>query len=70
MKWLQICNDMVERPKYGNIRRAADGEALKNFDSLDEDFATDPRNVILDLSSDGFNPFLTISISRSTCPVI
>ncbi|WMV38484.1 hypothetical protein MTR67_031869 [Solanum verrucosum] len=61
MKWQD-----TERPKDGNIRHSADGEAWKNFDSLHEDFARDPRNVRLGLSSDGFNPFQTMSISHST----
>ena len=34
------------------------------------DFANDARNVRLGLSSDGFNPFRTMSISHSTCPVM
>ena len=33
-------------------------------------FANDARNVRLGLSSDGFNPFRTMSISHSTCPVM
>ncbi|XP_049397375.1 uncharacterized protein LOC125861553 [Solanum stenotomum] len=65
MKWHD-----TEQPKHGNIRHAADGEAWKNFESLHEDFARDPRNVRLCLSSDGFNPFRTMSISHSTCPVM
>jgi len=65
MKWHD-----TERPKDGNIRHAADGEAWKNFDSLHEDFARDPRNVRLGLSCDGFNSFRTMSISHSTWPVM
>jgi hypothetical protein len=34
------------------------------------DFASDSRNVRLGLSSDGFNPFRTMSISHSTWPVL
>jgi len=33
-------------------------------------FSKDPRNVRLGLSSDGFNPFRTMSISHSTWPVM
>ncbi|XP_049391622.1 uncharacterized protein LOC125856085 [Solanum stenotomum] len=65
MRW----ND-TERPKDGNLRHLADGEAWKDFDSLHPDFASDARNVRLGLSSDGFNPFLTMSISHSTWPVM
>ncbi|XP_075096331.1 uncharacterized protein LOC142174437 [Nicotiana tabacum] len=59
-----------ERLNYGNIRHLADGEAWKDFDSLHPDFSSDPRNVRLGLSSDGFNPFWTINISHSTWPVM
>ncbi|XP_019261555.1 PREDICTED: uncharacterized protein LOC109239441 [Nicotiana attenuata] len=59
-----------ERPTDGNIRHPADGEAWKHFDSLHPDFSRDSRNVRLGLSSDGFNPFLTMSISHSTWPVM
>ncbi|XP_059316727.1 uncharacterized protein LOC132067483 isoform X3 [Lycium ferocissimum] len=59
-----------ERPNDGNIRHPADGEAWKDFDSLHPDFSRDPRNVRLGLSSDGFNPFRTMSISHSTWPVM
>ena len=63
------CHD-IKRPKDGNIRHAADEEALKNFDSLHEDFARDPRYARLGLSSDGLNPFRTMSISHSIWPVM
>ncbi|XP_019260867.1 PREDICTED: uncharacterized protein LOC109238842 [Nicotiana attenuata] len=46
-------------------KTSADGEALKAFDSLHPDFSRDPQNVRLGLSSDGFNPFQTMSISHS-----
>ncbi|XP_060195087.1 uncharacterized protein LOC132624303 [Lycium barbarum] len=60
----------TERPKDGNIRHPADGEAWKDFYSLHPNFSADPRNVRLSLSSDGFNPFRTMSISHSTWPVM
>ncbi|KAK6793718.1 hypothetical protein RDI58_007171 [Solanum bulbocastanum] len=59
-----------ERPNDGNIRHPADGEAWKDFDSMHPNFSKDPRNVRLGLSSDGFNPFRTMSISHSTWPVM
>ncbi|XP_019228511.1 PREDICTED: uncharacterized protein LOC109209654 [Nicotiana attenuata] len=60
----------TERPNDGNIRHPADGDAWKEFDSLHPEFSSDPRNVRLGLSSDGFNPFRTMSISHSTWPVM
>ncbi|XP_015054801.1 uncharacterized protein LOC107001164 [Solanum pennellii] len=60
----------TERLRDGNLRHPADGEAWKDFDSLHPDFANDARNVRLGLSSDGFNPFRTMSISHSTWPVM
>ncbi|XP_059301757.1 uncharacterized protein LOC132053662 [Lycium ferocissimum] len=59
-----------ERPNDGNLRHPADGEAWKDFDRLYPDFSRDPRNVRLGLSSDGFNPFRTMSISHSSWPVM
>ncbi|XP_016544252.2 uncharacterized protein LOC107844322 [Capsicum annuum] len=59
-----------ERPNDGNLRHPADGQAWKDFDHLYLDFSRDPRNVRFGLSSDGFNPFRTMSISHSTWPVM
>ncbi|XP_075097564.1 uncharacterized protein LOC107823484 [Nicotiana tabacum] len=59
-----------ERPNDGNMRHPADGEAWKDFDSLQPDFFRDPRNVRLGLSNDDFNPFRTMSISHSTWPIM
>ncbi|KAK6784471.1 hypothetical protein RDI58_017926 [Solanum bulbocastanum] len=59
-----------ERSKDGKLRHPADGLAWKDFDRLHPDFALDCRNVRLGLSSDGFNPFRTMSISHSTWPVM
>jgi len=59
-----------KRSKDGKMRHPADGEAWKSFDSLHTDFAVDCRNVRLGLTSDGFNPFRTMSISHSTWPVM
>jgi hypothetical protein len=50
------------RSKDGKLRHAADGQAWKDFDMLHPEFASEPRNVRLGLSSDGFNPFRTMSI--------
>jgi hypothetical protein len=58
------------RSKDGKLRHPADGQAWKDFDMLHPEFASEPRNVRLGLSSDGFNPFRTMSISHSTWPVM
>ncbi|XP_039134881.1 uncharacterized protein LOC120272182 [Dioscorea cayenensis subsp. rotundata] len=51
------------RPNDGLLRHPADAEAWKSFDARYPDFACDPRNVRLGLSSDGFNPFKLLSTS-------
>ena len=43
----------------------ADGEAWKHIDREFPHFASEVRNVRLGLSSDGFNPFGTMSLSYS-----
>ncbi|XP_039119539.1 uncharacterized protein LOC120255833 [Dioscorea cayenensis subsp. rotundata] len=58
------------RPNDGLLRHPADAEAWKSFDARYPDFACDPRNVRLGLSSDGFNPFKLLSTSYSTWPVV
>jgi len=35
----------------------SDGEAWKHFDRMHPEFSQDPRNVILGLCADEFNPF-------------
>jgi len=52
------------------LRHPVDGQAWKDFDMLHTNFSSKTRNVRLGLSSDGFNPFRTMSISHSTWPVI
>ena len=47
----------------GVLRHLADGEAWQHFDSLNEQFASDPRSIRLGLASDGFNPFGNMSTS-------
>ncbi|KAM3289638.1 hypothetical protein P3S67_017927 [Capsicum chacoense] len=59
-----------ERSKDGKLRHLADGQAWKHFDSLYPDFALDSRNLRLGLSTNGFNPFRSMSISYSTWPVM
>ena len=52
------------------MRHPADSLSWKTFDSLHPTFASEHRNVRLGLSSDGFNPFSSMSIAYSTWPVV
>ncbi|WCJ37986.1 hypothetical protein M5689_019073 [Euphorbia peplus] len=65
MRWHEEC-----RKKDGFLRHPADGGAWKGFNVRYSDFASDARNVRLALSSDGFNPYRTMSTSYSTWPVV
>ncbi|XP_016490283.2 uncharacterized protein LOC107810065 [Nicotiana tabacum] len=53
----------------GLMRHPRDGEAWKTFDQTHSGFASDPRNIRLGLTSDGFNPFGTMSTTYSIWPV-
>ena len=59
-----------ERSRDGKLRHPADGQAWKDFDRHHSEFASETRNIRLGLSSDGFNPFRTMSTSYSTWPVM
>ena len=59
-----------ERSKDGKLRHPTDGLAWKDFNRVHPDFAQDCRNLRLGLSSDGLNPFRTMSISHSTWLVV
>jgi hypothetical protein len=65
MKWhVDKCtNDRV-------LRHPADELAWKKFDEWYLEFASDPRNIRLGLSLDGFNPLGNMSTSHSTWLVI
>ncbi|XP_027186063.1 uncharacterized protein [Cicer arietinum] len=54
----------------GLLRHPADSLAWKEFDARYPIFSSDPRNVRLEVTSDGFNPFKTMSITHSTWPVM
>ena len=56
--------------KEGVLRHPADAEVWKIFDKMYPDFANEPRNVRLGLSSDGVNPFGNMSNAYSMWPVI
>ena len=54
----------------GYLMHPADGETWKDFDCRFPEFASDPHNIRLALSSDGFNPFNNMSTSYSMWPVV
>ncbi|XP_076914543.1 uncharacterized protein LOC143573590 [Bidens hawaiensis] len=59
----------TERVKDGKLRHPADALVWKSFDEKFPEFPSDPRNVRLALSSDGFNPFRTMNAAHSIWPV-
>ncbi|XP_050206738.1 uncharacterized protein LOC126656261 [Mercurialis annua] len=65
MRW-----HVMGRIEDGMLRHPADGVAWKAFDAQFPNFSSDPRNVRFGLSSDGFNPFRTMSTNYSTWPVM
>ncbi|XP_074374170.1 uncharacterized protein LOC141714555 [Apium graveolens] len=60
----------VERKKDGKLRHPADGEAWKTMDPKYPEFSSEPRNVILGIVTDGFNPFRKMSATYSTWPIV
>jgi hypothetical protein len=52
------------------LRHPVDDEAWKSFDEKHPDFASDPRNVRLGLTSGEFNPFGNMRSIHSTWPVM
>nr|GEZ16711.1 hypothetical protein [Tanacetum cinerariifolium] len=52
------------------MQHPVDGRAWKDFDTKYLDFVVEPRNVLLGLAADGFNPFDNLSQSYSMWPVI
>lgn len=60
----------IERLKDEKLRHHVDREAQKKFDLLHPDFTNDAHNDRLDLSTDKFNFFQTMSISNSTWAVM
>ncbi|XP_035837155.1 uncharacterized protein LOC118485043 [Helianthus annuus] len=63
MKWHH-----TDRVRDGKLRHPADALVWKDFDEKFPEFASDPRNVRLALSSDGFNPF-RMNVPHSIWPV-
>ncbi|KAL4573491.1 hypothetical protein LXL04_020299 [Taraxacum kok-saghyz] len=64
---LFMCSDTA---KYMTWHDEGHTKSWKEFDSLYPQFSKETRNVRLGLSSDGFNPFRTMSIAHSTWPVV
>lgn len=57
--------------KEGMLSHPSDGEAWKkHFNHTYPDFSSDPRNVRLCVSSDGFDPFSNLTKPYSCWPVI
>jgi len=59
-----------EHTKDGKLRHPTYGQAWKDFDRIHFNFSSESCNIRLGLSSDGFNPFRTMSISHSTWPIM
>ena len=64
MKW----HHENRRPP-GILSHPSDGEAWKHFDRTYLDFASEPRNIRLRLSTDGFTPFSISATPYSCWPV-
>jgi len=66
----KIVEDMLwhhrDKVEDGILRRLANAKARKVFDEQNPHFISDPRNVRLRLSSDGFNPFCVMTITHNT----
>lgn len=65
MRWHAVDNN-----NDGMMRHPRDSEAWKQFDLKHTWFASDPRNLRLALTSDGFNPFGVMSSNYSIWPVV
>ncbi|KAI5338864.1 hypothetical protein L3X38_018136 [Prunus dulcis] len=57
---------MKKRVDDDVMQHPADGEAWKVFDRTFPEFAADPRNVRLELATDGFNPYGVLNQHHST----
>ena len=55
-----------ERKIDGKIRHVADSPQWRNIDSKFQEFGEEIRNIRFGLSSDGFNPFGSLSSRHST----
>ncbi|KAL4580636.1 hypothetical protein LXL04_016836 [Taraxacum kok-saghyz] len=57
------------RTEPGFMSHPRDGQAWKHFDSMHPEFACDPRNIRLELCTDGFSPNNSNSSPYSSWPV-
>jgi hypothetical protein len=66
MRWHKDCTDrqdgLMVHPSYG--------DAWKDLDNCNREFASDARNVRIGLATDGFMPFNMTDASYSCCPVL
>ncbi|XP_025611538.1 uncharacterized protein [Arachis hypogaea] len=77
LKRLYICSKTAEHMQWHNsapardglLRLPRDGQAWKDFNATHTLFAEEPRNVLLGLAIDGFNPFGALSSTNSVWPV-
>ncbi|XP_058747174.1 uncharacterized protein LOC131620183 [Vicia villosa] len=60
----------ADKRVYGKIRHVADSLQCKKIDSLFPDFANEPRNLRLGLSTDGMNPFGNLSTNHTSWPIL
>ncbi|KAL2905095.1 Protease HtpX-like protein 2 [Bienertia sinuspersici] len=58
------------RKKDGKLRHPADSPQWRFIDAIYRDFSKEERNLRLALSTDGMNPFGSLSSTHSTWPVI
>jgi hypothetical protein len=66
MRWHKDCMDKQD----GLMVHPSDGDAWKDLDNFDPDFASDARNVRIGLATDGFTPFNMTTASYSCWPAI
>jgi len=59
-----------ERKKDGKLRHPADSPQWRNIDRHFEEFGLEGRNLRIGVSTDGMNPFGSMSSRHSTWPVL
>ncbi|KAJ9556462.1 hypothetical protein OSB04_011076 [Centaurea solstitialis] len=70
MKNAPLLNYCEDRKRDGKIRHVADSPQWRNIDSDFEEFGKEVRNIRFGFSSDGINPFGSMSNRHSTWPVL
>ena len=66
LRW--YCDQINSDARY--LRHPADSPQWKKVDSMFPEFAGDPRNLRLDLCTDGFNPFGSVFSKHSVWSVL